>query len=85
MIKILKITSLPTIKNPKSGLHVIESSPLDKKFSISYIKLNKGEIIDRFKNSNIYEPKKYFRIFEIIRNIIMVKPDIISIHNYKFF
>lgn len=85
MIKILKITSLPTIKNPKSGLHVIESSPLDKKFSISYIKLNKGEIIDRFKNSNIYEPKKYFRIFEIIRNIIIVKPDIISIHNYKFF
>tara|TARA_Y100000768_G_scaffold389020_1_gene390454 strand:+ start:18028 stop:19050 length:1023 start_codon:yes stop_codon:yes gene_type:complete len=85
VIKILKITSLPTNANPNSGLHVIESSPKKKNFNVNYIKINSGKISKKYKNLNFFQLKNHFKIFQIIRIARNFRPDIISVHSYKYF
>jgi len=84
MIKILKISTLPTYETPKSGFHVVKTSPEYESFKFIYVKINKGKLLKNFENLETYELCNGSQIFSIIKLINKIKPKILSIHNYKF-
>ena len=88
MIKILKISSLPTSDNPKSGFHIIKTSNESNDFKFIYVKINKGKLLKKFQNLEYYDlgnNSSIFKIIKLLRLIFKINPNIISIHNYKFF
>ena len=79
-MKILKISNLPTTKQNKVGWHIYKTSEDVEKYDFYFVKLNKGEVLNIFKKDRIIQ---YVGIYKLILTILRMKPDIISIHNYK--